>query len=85
MKISLNWTNLKMRYLWTIFVPNVWHMVNDLWLKERKTSKIAHVIEHACRTVPIVRAISEKINIPVETMLIHGKNKANYEIGRAHV
>ena len=77
-KISLNWTNMKIRYLWTIFVPNVWHMVNDLWLKERKRSMITHVIEHACRTVPIVRAISEKTKTPVETMLIHGKNKANY-------
>ena len=77
-KISLNWTNLKTRYLFTIFLPNVWHMINDLWLKNKKKTKIAHVIEHACRAMPIVHAISNRIGVPVESMVIHGKDKANY-------
>ncbi|CAF4532340.1 unnamed protein product [Rotaria socialis] len=77
-KISLNWENIKMRYIFTIFIPNFWHMVTDLWIKNKKKSKIAHVIQHACRSVPIVHAISASTGLPVETMLIHGENKANY-------
>jgi hypothetical protein len=77
-KISLNWTNLKMRYIFTIFIPNFWHMLNDIWIKTKRKTKIAHVIEHACRSVPIVHAISKHTGAPVETMLIHGNKKANY-------
>jgi hypothetical protein len=77
-KISLNWPNIKPRYLFTIFIPNFWHMTTDLWLKNKKNSKIAHVIQHACRTVHIVYAISEYTGVSVEKMVIHGTNKANY-------
>ena len=77
-KISLNWTNLKIRYLFTIFLPNVWHMINDLWLKNKKKTKIAHVIEHACRAMPIVHEITNRTGVQIESMVIHGKNKANY-------
>ncbi|CAM4895626.1 unnamed protein product [Rotaria socialis] len=77
-KISLNWENIKLRYIFTIFIPNFWHMATDLWIKNKKKSKIAHVIQHACRSVPIEPAISASTGLPVETMLIHGENKANY-------
>lgn len=77
-KISLNWSNIKPRYVFTIFIPNVWHMVTDLWIKNKKKSKIAHVIQHACRSVPIVHAVSASTGLPVETMLIHNEKKANY-------
>ncbi|CAF0729199.1 unnamed protein product [Adineta steineri] len=77
-KISLNLSNIKLRHLFTIFIPNFWHMTTDLWIKNKKTSKIAHVIQHACRSVPIVHEISKHTGASVDKMLIHGKNKANY-------
>ncbi|CAF0995371.1 unnamed protein product [Adineta steineri] len=77
-KISLSWANIKPRYLFTIFIPNFWHMVTDIWIKNKTKSKMAHVIQHACRTVPIVKEISSCTGMPIETMLIRGKNKANY-------
>ena len=39
---------------------------------------MAHVIQHACRAVPIVHAISAYTGLSPDAMLIHGDKKANY-------
>ena len=84
-KISLNYANIKLRHIFTIFIPNVYHMALDLWLlPDKKKAKMAHVIQHACRAIPIVESISERTGHPVDSMLIHGKNKACY-IGFPHI
>jgi hypothetical protein len=75
--ISLNWANIKLRHVFTIFIPNTYHMITDLWLRrDKKKAKIAHVLQHACRTIPIVDSVSRRTGDPVNSMLIHGKSKA---------
>ena len=75
-KISLNYANIKLRHIFTIFIPNVYHMALDLWLlPDKKKAKMARVIQHACRAIPIVESISERTGHPVDSMLIHGKTR----------
>ena len=78
-KLSLSWSNIKLRYIFTIFLPNMWHMASDLWfVRDSKKSKMAQSMQHSFRTVPIVDKISKQTGLPVESMLLRGKNKSNY-------
>ena len=77
-KLTLAWSNIKVRHLFTIFLPNLWHMLTDLWLiRDKKKTKMAQSMQHSFRTTPIVEAIHRCTGLPIESMILRGKHKAN--------
>jgi hypothetical protein len=77
-KISLSWRNITLSKLFTIFLPNVYHMLKDLYLLEKKTSPLANLVRHASSTRKIVDKISSSLAIPRELLLLHRKEGACY-------
>lgn len=77
-KISLNWENLRLRYIFTIFIPNFYHMVMDLYIRDPKKSQMRHAVEHSCLTDKVVGYLQKELGTPKETFTIHGKERACY-------
>lgn len=77
-KISLNWANIKLRYLVTIFIPNFYHMVMDLYIRSPKKSQMRHAVEHSCLTDKVVGHLQAALQVPKETFTIHGPERACY-------
>jgi len=77
-KISLNWFNIRPSMLFGIFVPNFYHMMNDIYIKDPKKTLMRHTVEHAKKTHDIVSAVSAKTGVSKEAFLIQGQEKACY-------
>jgi len=77
-KISLNWKHIRPSMMFGIFIPNFYHMTNDIYIKDPKKTLMRHTVEHAKKTHDIVSAVAAKTGLPKEAFLLQGHEKACY-------
>jgi len=61
-KISLSWANINISKLFTIFLPNVYHMLLDLYLLPKSSSPLSNIVRHASSTRQIISTISSSLS-----------------------